>query len=62
MTAEREKQIGVHVQLNNAIGKLNVATDTTNAKAMALNRRIEEIEKMIGVRACIDDATGKALF
>ena len=62
MTAEKQKQSVVHQHLNVALDKLHVHTDTTNAKAMALNRRIDDIERMIGVRACVDDATGKPMF
>ena len=61
MCSESNKQSKVHDSLHEHINKLNVETDTCNAKAMALDRRIEELEKMIGVRACVDELTGKSL-
>ena len=42
--------------------KLKKESDTCNAKSMALNRRIEEMEKQIGVKACVDELTGKSLL
>ena len=61
MKSEKVKQERVHEYLHKTVAKLHVGTDTTNSKGMALNRRIEELERMIGVRACIDEQTGKAL-
>ena len=39
---------------------MQVETDTCNAKSMAMNRRIEDMEKQIGVTACFDEKTGKS--
>ena len=61
MSAEDNKQAKVHDYLHETVRKLNVENDTCNAKAMCLDRRIEEIEKMIGVKACVDEVTGKSL-
>ena len=41
---------------------MEVGTATVNSKGMALDRRIEEIERMIGVRACVDETTGKSIY
>ena len=62
MSSEKGKQTRMHDKLHEHIMKLNVESDTCNAKAMALDRRIDEIEKMIGVRACVDEQTGKSLY
>ena len=62
MSAEANKQGTVHDKLHESTRLLGVESDTCNAKAMALERRIEEIEKMIGVRACVDEITGKSLI
>ena len=43
------------------MAKLNVDTDTTTSKCMAINRRIEDLERQIGVQACIDEKTGKLI-
>ena len=52
----------MHDYLHDQVRLLNVENDTCNSKSMALDRRIEEIEKMIGVRACVDEVTGKSLI
>ena len=52
----------MHDYLHDQVRLLNVENDTCNAKSMALDRRIEELEKMIGVRACVDEVTGKSLI
>ena len=62
MSQECNKQGRSHDYLHEQMRLLNVETDTCNAKSMALDRRIEEIEKMIGVRACVDEITGKSLI
>ena len=62
LCGENVKQAKVHEQLNNSVRILEVGTSTVNSKGMALDRRIEEIEKMIGVRACVDETTGKSIY
>ena len=62
MGQEDGKQLKVHDYMHGQMRKLNVETDTCNAKSMVLNRRIEEIEKQIGVQACVDEITGKSLL
>ena len=62
ITNEYNKQQKVHDSLHQQIKALNVESDTCNSKAMALDRRIEEIEKIIGVKACFDEETGKSLI
>ena len=48
MYSEAKKQTAAHNGIFKSVKALNVETDTCNAKAMALNRRIEEIDKMVG--------------
>ena len=62
MSAECNKQGKCHDYLFETVRLLGVENDTCNAKAMALDRRVEEIEKMIGVQACMDETTGKSLI
>ena len=62
MSQENNKQGRMHDYLHDQVRLLNVENDTCNSKSMALDRRIEEIEKMIGVRACVDEVTGKSLI
>ena len=62
MFGENGKQEKVHVYLHDQMRLLNIETSTCNSKGMALNRRIEEIERMIGVQACVDERTGKSIF
>ena len=50
MQAEKYKQESVHVDINSGLKLLGIETDTCNSKAMALNRRIEEIDHMIGTK------------
>ena len=62
MFGENGKQDKVHVYLHDQMRLLNIETSTCNSQGMALNRRIEEIERMIGVQACVDERTGKSIF
>ncbi len=52
----------MHEFLNSSMKKLKKESDTCNSKSMALSRRIEEMEKQIGVEACVDELTGKSLI
>ena len=52
----------MHKYEHEALRLLNVETNTCNSKSMALKRRIEEFESIIGVKACYDEATGKSLL
>ena len=61
MEAERKKQGKMHDYFHNQMYLLKVETDTCNAKSMSLNRRVDEMEKMIGVQACVDEVTGKSI-
>ena len=61
MTAENAKQTRVHDYLHQTITGLTVSTNTMNSKGMSLNRRIEELEKLIGVKACVDES-GKLIY
>ena len=62
MSGESNKQGRCHDYLHESVRLLGVENDTCNSKAMALDRRVEEIEKMIGVQACMDETTGKSLI
>ena len=62
MSAENAKQGTVQRYLTQSIGILNVNKNTVDSRGMALARRIEEIEKMIGVRACVDETTGRSIY
>ena len=62
LEAEKNKQKKMHDYLHNQMRRLKVETDTCNAKSMALNRRVEEMEKQIGVQACVDEVTGKIII
>ena len=62
MSSESNKQGIAHDYLHEQMRLLDIETDTANAKSMALDRRIEEIERMIVVRACVDEITGKSLI
>ena len=55
---EFNQQSRTHDFLFRGIGKLNVETDTCNSRCMVIDRRIEQIEAMIGVQACRDETTG----
>ena len=59
---ECKKQNEVHGRLQRAMDNLNTENMTCNAKSMAINRRIEELETQIGVKTCTDELTGKNLF
>ena len=60
--SENIKQTKMHDHLDQSVKHLGVGTATINSKGMALDRRIEEIEKMIGVNTCIDETTGKSIY
>ena len=62
MVNENVKQAKVHDYLHSGIDFLHVSGDTIQQRSMALDRRIAEIEVMIGVRACVDESTGKMTY
>ena len=62
MGQEDEKQGKVHAYMHKVISQLEVGTDTVTSKNMALDRRIGELEHMIGVRACVDETTGRMIY
>ena len=62
LVSEDKKQEKMHEYLHKSIAHIHIGTETINGKGMSLNRRIEEIERMIGVRACVDDVTGKMIY
>ena len=55
---ESNKQSRTHDFLFGGVRRLNVENDTCNSKCMAIDRRVEQIEAMIGVQACRDETTG----
>ena len=62
MGQEDSKQDKVHTYMHKAVAQLHVGTDTVTSKNMALDRRIAELEQMIGVRACVDETTGRMIY
>ena len=48
--------------MNKCLIELKTASNTQNIKGMAIGRRIEELEKIIGVQTCVDELTGKPIM
>ena len=59
---ESNKQSRTHDFLFGGVRRLNVENDTCNSKCMIIDRRVAQIETMIGVQACRDETTGQSLI